>query len=637
MTIRNKLTFVFVSITLVCIVSLTVGVFHYAKKYLEENTLSQLEAIANIQKRRVQNGIKYNFERLNAVTNRGQLKQSLKEYQQRKSAKYKTEIQKTLQDANKSIPDFENILILNPQGTVIIATDSNLEGSDLSQKKYVIHSQVKANLFLRDNQYGKLILAGPLKLNGELIGSVIIHANARSFFTFSQDYTGMGDTGDTMIAKQQHKDSVVIFASRHYISDNYHPLSLKKENFSPSMEAALFGIEKTFRDTVDIRGYPVLSVSRFIPETGWAIIVNKHQQEAFASIHLLAKIILAIGLFMALIFSLTIHYFSKRITRNVVQLHQGIKVISKGDLNFRLDVHSNDEIGELSMAFNHMMEKLRSVTTSRDELNGLTQELKHLNQVKDKFISMAAHDLRTPISVIKLNTDLYLQGMYGPMNDQQKKSLQKIVKVTNQMLELVNNMLDINIIESGKLELEIKKIELTDYLNDFHSSYKAFARSKQIDWSMDLTDDLPDIYIDPNRFNQVISNLVTNAIKFSHPKTKICLKVDYSDKFLNISITDEGIGISKEDQVKLFKPFVKLSNRATAGEKSTGLGLVITKKIVEAHGGKIKIKSDVGKGTAVTIQLPIIPAFAAMNNTTSSKSEAAPDFQKKKTLTMRMF
>ena len=229
MTIRNKLTFVFVSITLVCIVSLTVGVFHYAKKYLEENTLSQLEAIANIQKRRVQNGIKYNFERLNAVTNRGQLKQSLKEYQQRKSAKYKTEIQKTLQDANKSIPDFENILILNPQGTVIIATDSNLEGSDLSQKKYVIHSQVKANLFLRDNQYGKLILAGPLKLNGELIGSVIIHANARSFFTFSQDYTGMGDTGDTMIAKQQHKDSVVIFASRHYISDNYHPLSLKKE------------------------------------------------------------------------------------------------------------------------------------------------------------------------------------------------------------------------------------------------------------------------------------------------------------------------------------------------------------------------------------------------------------------------
>ncbi len=239
------------------------------------------------------------------------------------------------------------------------------------------------------------------------------------------------------------------------------------------------------------------------------------------------------------------------------------------------------------------------------EKSRLYEALIRVNDLKNKFLGMAAHDLRNPIAVIKGYADLLTDGVMGDLADAQKRPLVTIVEHCNKMLRLLNDLLDISAIESGQLAMEIREVVLKDYLTKLHRDTVLVAKAKSIEFVLEIAEDLPVVSMDPHRMEQVLHNLISNALKFSDPKTRVVLRADILTNEVAISVTDEGKGMLPKDIAKLFQYFGKTDVLPTAGEKSTGLGLAIAKRIVEAHGGKIRVESQPGKGSTFTFTLPL--------------------------------
>lgn len=227
------------------------------------------------------------------------------------------------------------------------------------------------------------------------------------------------------------------------------------------------------------------------------------------------------------------------------------------------------------------------------------------NELKNKFLGIAAHDLRNPLAILKGQAELLRDGIVGPVTDKQKALLQKMCDVDHHMFTMVNDLLDVTAIESGKLELHKEQVNLNVYLKEIEEANALLAGRKSIALALELEPNLPPVMLDRDRIGQVLGNLITNSIKFSFPDTKITIRAKRDGKDVQISISDQGQGIPASDLPKMFTEFSKVSVKSTAGEKSTGLGLAIVKRMVEAHGGQVSVHSEVGKGSTFSFTLPV--------------------------------
>ncbi len=232
------------------------------------------------------------------------------------------------------------------------------------------------------------------------------------------------------------------------------------------------------------------------------------------------------------------------------------------------------------------------------------RKLTELNQLKNKFLGMAAHDLRNPLSSIRGFSEILLTEEAGPLNEGQKEFIAIINKTSDEMLHMVNDLLDVSVIESGKIDLNLKLYSAQKLLQERIRLQQIIAENKRIQIDIDF-DDVPDFSLDTNRIGQVIDNLISNAIKFSPVGSKINISLKQIGDKVQIAVQDKGPGISPEDRKKLFGTFQKLSARPTAGEKSTGLGLAIVKKIVESHGGEVWVESASGAGSIFKFNIPM--------------------------------
>lgn len=240
------------------------------------------------------------------------------------------------------------------------------------------------------------------------------------------------------------------------------------------------------------------------------------------------------------------------------------------------------------------------------EKSRLYQQLIELNELKDRFMGMAAHDLRNPLNVLTGYLSLFINGVLGEIPASQMDIMHSMDAACKGMLDLVNDLLDISAIESGHLELRREDVSLAEFLRESHDANRVLAQVKNIQLRLDLADAPEEISLDPNRIHQVLNNLISNAIKFSFPETMITLRAGIRGDEAVISVIDQGQGIPDKDLPEIFAEFGRASVRPTAGEKSTGLGLAIVKRIVEAHGGQIGVESQVGKGATFTFTLPRI-------------------------------
>jgi signal transduction histidine kinase len=229
------------------------------------------------------------------------------------------------------------------------------------------------------------------------------------------------------------------------------------------------------------------------------------------------------------------------------------------------------------------------------------RELRELNELKNTFLGIAAHDLRNPAGAIRSLSWLLLEG--GLDEGTQTGFLQDIYCASDEMLKLLDDLLNVSLIESGKLKLKLKRTNLKELVESRIRVMSMIAQSKGIDIAVEL-DDVPPWTVDPGRLRQVVDNLISNAVKFSPGDTTVRVRLECNGFSANISVRDQGPGIPPEERDKLFGMFHKASVKPTAGETSTGLGLAIAKKVVEAHGGKIALESAVGSGSTFTVSLP---------------------------------
>jgi signal transduction histidine kinase len=239
------------------------------------------------------------------------------------------------------------------------------------------------------------------------------------------------------------------------------------------------------------------------------------------------------------------------------------------------------------------------------EKSRLYQQLVELGQVRNRFLGIAAHDLRSPIAILLSYTELLDTGYLGPLNERQADAVHRIRNVCDGMLALVNDLLDLSAIESGHLELKLEDVPLGEYLRGCREIHAVHAEAKGIAVDLELPDDAPAVRMDPRRIDQVLANLISNAVKFSYPKSRIVLAAGREADAAAVSVRDHGQGIPAAEQAQLFSEFRRTSVRPTAGERSTGLGLAIVKKIVEAHGGRVRLESEAGAGSTFTFTLPL--------------------------------
>jgi two-component system, sensor histidine kinase and response regulator len=233
-------------------------------------------------------------------------------------------------------------------------------------------------------------------------------------------------------------------------------------------------------------------------------------------------------------------------------------------------------------------------------------ELQQLNDFKNLMLGMAAHDLRNPLTVVSACSDFLLSPESAALSEEKRRDfLSRIRKNGDFMLKLIDDLLDVTKIESGRLDLELAPGDLCGLIEENLAMNRVLAEKKGLRLDFAPECGLPPLRFDRGKVEQVLNNLISNALKFSKPGTAITVQTLRVDDGVVVSVSDQGQGIPVEELDKLFKPFGKTTVRSTAGEKSTGLGLAICRKIVEGHGGRIWAESVGGKGSTFSFSLPV--------------------------------
>ncbi|MBD3206173.1 hypothetical protein GF319_07495 [Candidatus Bathyarchaeota archaeon] len=285
------------------------------------------------------------------------------------------------------------------------------------------------------------------------------------------------------------------------------------------------------------------------------------------------------------------------------------RIFEEDEKSFLEDITNDIAYGlykiDLEKELKNYTENLEDIVEQRTrELEKTNEELVNLNKMKDRFLSMATHELRTPLVSIKGYVDYIQNGSAGEVPKRIKDLLDIVQRNTERLQSLTDDLLNQQRINSGKMEIDKEPMELEKVIDNVKEEMIPLFDQKRQTLEINKTGDLPTINADRTRISEVLVNLLNNAWKFSPEDTEIVLTVKASEDMIKVLVKDEGIGLSEEDKSKLFEPFPQI-DRPTVTEKSTGLGLSISRGIVEMHGGEIWAESEGrGKGSKFIFTLP---------------------------------
>jgi signal transduction histidine kinase len=288
--------------------------------------------------------------------------------------------------------------------------------------------------------------------------------------------------------------------------------------------------------------------------------------------------------------------------------------IASGNLSSRAAVRGGDEIGTLASAFNTMAEQLQTsyedleqrVAERTQELEQVAKELEVMGSNKSDFIASLAHELRTPLNAILGYSELLADPSFGAMKPAEvRKHARAINQSGHYLMQLINDVLDLSKIEAGKLDLDVQTVQVKSTIREVMNLIDPMATSKHIRLRS-RTASAPDfIQADPRRLRQILINLLSNAVKFTPEEGSVVVDASRDGRYLLISVIDTGVGIPPEDRERIFDQFHQAGGSYTRNQEGTGLGLTLTKQLVELHGGTIEVESEVGKGSTFRFRIPV--------------------------------
>ena len=323
-----------------------------------------------------------------------------------------------------------------------------------------------------------------------------------------------------------------------------------------------------------------------------------------------------------------IYYLSKFYIKPLETLSRVAQRVSEGDLSQIAEVTSRDEIGDLTQVFNQMTYSLSQrnleIKTHTDRLNAVNSELMDLNatleervkmrtatleevdRLKSEFVSHVSHEIRTPLTSIKGYIDNFKDGIAGPLTEKQADYLERMTKNSDRLIRLIDDLLQISRIESGKIELNVVPLLVPSLTKEIVNNLKLLAEEKGLQIVVEEFEEDDQISGDPDRLEQIMTNLLDNAIKFAPEGSEITIAFQKDEQFITTSIADQGPGIAPEEQERIFDRFYQVEHELMTQTKGTGLGLFIVKNFIELHGGQIWVTSIRGQGATFSFTLPLI-------------------------------
>ena len=394
----------------------------------------------------------------------------------------------------------------------------------------------------------------------------------------------------------------------------------------PQVQSALTGTAIARADVVttgrDPDGQAVLSAFHGIDAPGWWVFVEEPLSEAFAPIQSAiwrTVALLVVFLFLAIVTSILL---ARNLVRPIESIQVAASRIGAGALDQRIKISSRDELGALAEEFNTMASRLqesyaglelqveertRELTSALARLDEKTHELEAASHHKSEFLANMSHELRTPLNAISGFSQVLRKRMHGEINAKQEEYLDEILASSRDLLTLIDDILDLSKVEAGQVELEVAPFSLPAALERVLVVVGEQAARGELRMSLASDSGIDTVVGDERRIRQVVLNLLWNAIKFTPAGGAVDVSATRRAGEVRVSVTDTGPGIAAEDQARIFEEF----QQAAAGKEQregTGLGLALSKRLVELHGGRIWVDSELGKGSSFMFTLPDPPA-----------------------------
>ena len=464
-------------------------------------------------------------------------------------------------------------------------------------------------------------LAVPVRNNKNQIAGVLFARISLNFLIQIAARTQVGKTGYSYVIDNR----AVIISEIGTKKNPYLLQNLKDRWFVPKLfKSALYSGNQTPIVYQGWRGQEVMGTAAIVRRVEWMVVVELPTAEAYASVRsllltmggiTLASAIAAVGLGI---------YFARTMTIPLKVLTSAATKMSSGILESRVNITASNELGELANAFNSMAGQLQVSFTKLESQNA---QLLRLDKLKDEFLANTSHELRTPLNGIIGLTESLIDGATGQLPEQTISNLAMIASSGRRLSNLINDILDFSKLRQQNIELQIQPVGVREIVDIILILCQPLIGQKNLQLINSVTSDMPLVDADENRLQQIFYNLIGNAINFTdsgvieiHAKAVSIKNADLSGSEssvtnqlqsliirskLQITVADSGIGIPEDKLDRIFESFEQADGSTAREYGGTGLGLAVTKQLIELHGGEIKVSSTVGIGSQFTFTLPI--------------------------------
>lgn len=535
-----------------------------------------------------------------------------------------------------AISGVEYIQVFDLDGYYIAATQQNLIGqkaeeSDLSFVNQVIETNQRIDIINEEKDFFKLERRIPIKFDTKDKNSKIINIIETEVKTKSKSLEDMKEAEKLlqMISAGIEQSARSVIATRNYnlqslqsITDNMMKFGFFHDVFVFDDKLNIIAVTAGESDEPkkDPEEYKQIKSDIIAGKKAFASYDRVHEGQnvnisitpvylnlkdqsgivGLIEVHILADAfqeridalrvrmaIVAVALIMVLAVILTL-FLRRAVVIPIKNYSMVAQKVAAGDLNQHIEKISKDEIGKFGEVFNLMVSNLRE-----------------LDRLKSEFISVAAHQLRTPLSAVKWAVKMVMDGDAGPITEEQRNMLDQGYKSNERMIALINDLLDVSRIEAGKFEYEFIEGSVEELVDTTIQEFQQIIKHKSVNLKYHRPErPLPKVKIDSIKLKMVIENLIDNAVKYTAPGGSVEVLFKYYRNIIEVVVSDSGVGIPKDQLPQLFSKFFRAKNVVKMQTDGTGLGLFIAKKIVEKHGGIIWAESEEGRGTGMHFTLP---------------------------------
>ncbi len=357
--------------------------------------------------------------------------------------------------------------------------------------------------------------------------------------------------------------------------------------------------------TTSLDGRPSYSSVASIGVPPWTIVVEQPADVVTAPLRRSlfgAMTILAVALLMSFLVS---HWYARRLTRPILALEAGAVAFAQGNFKKRMDVHTGDEIELLAAEFNKMADQLQEYTDGLERrVFEKTTQLEMANRHKSEFLANMSHELRTPLNAIIGFSEVLKERMFGELNDKQMEYVRDIYGSGQHLLSLINDILDLTKVEAGHMALDVREFDVRAAVDNCCTLIRERAQRSRLTFTSEVEPGVGKWPADERKFKQVLLNLLTNAVKFTPAGGMVAMRTWVEGDWLVVSVRDTGVGIAAEDRAAIFKEFHQLPLNGAAKHEGTGLGLSLSRRLVELHCGTLTVESEPRRGSTFTARFP---------------------------------